>query len=603
MSIADFSGRSRLDACPGALQVHAAADGGLARVRVPGGRLTPFQLRELAEAASAYGGGVIELTSRANVQVRGLGPESPESPGSDPDNGTDSGAGGGFAARMAGAGLLPSATHERIRNILASPLTGLPCLPGPPGAGPAGSADVDGAGCPAGGGIVDVTPLVGELDRRLCARPALAALPGRFMFALDDGRGDVAGLGADAGILPTGPDEAALILAGTDTGLRVPLDGAVTALLAAAEAFLDELATRDVTAWRPRKRPLSPTGGTGPGEGPGESSDDGWDDGWDAGDLPGRLTAHIGSAAVVCSVRPLGGRIARLRLAGRLPLHAGDVLLLRDPGRVRGEVRVLARASVLDPRPPGLRRRGAARERAAELAAAPPDAASLLRTHLLLRTADLAAMGCVPGRPVCGDWHADPAHWSRLGERLPEVVRRHASAHPLEPGMPVEAARHELALPERRLVAALVRPPLALDAGRIVSGPTGRAALPAPVVRAVERLGAELSARPFRAPEAGRLAELGLGSRELAAAVRAGALLRVADGIVLLPGADVLAGRLLARLPQPFTVSQARQALGTSRRVAVPLLEHLDRRGLTERIDEVHRRCPAGAGRGSSPPR
>lgn len=62
--------------------------------------------------------------------------------------------------------------------------------------------------------------------------------------------------------------------------------------------------------------------------------------------------------------------------------------------------------------------------------------------------------------------------------------------------MPVEAARHELALPERRLVVALVRPPLALDAGRIVSGPADRAVLPAPVVRAVERLGAELSARP-----------------------------------------------------------------------------------------------------------
>ncbi|WP_440106524.1 SelB domain-containing protein [Streptosporangium sp. H16] len=341
--------------------------------------------------------------------------------------------------------------------------------------------------------------------------------------------------------------------------------------------------------WRPggsRERGLPPPAG-----------------GWDAGDLPGRLTAHIGSAAVVCAVRPLGGRIARLRLAGRLPLHAGDVLLLRDPGRGRGEVRVLARASVLDPRPPGLRRRGAARERAAELAEAPPDAASLLRTHLLLRTGDLAAMGCARGRPVCGDWHADPAHWSRLAERLAEVVRRHASAYPLEPGMPVEAARHELALPERRLVEALVRPPLALGAGRIVSGPAGRAALPAPVVRAVERLGAELSARPFLAPEAGRLAELGLGPRELAAAVRAGALLRVAEGIVLLPGTDVLAGRLLARLPQPFTVSQARQALGTSRRVAVPLLEHLDRRGLTERADEVHRYCPARAGRRSPVPR
>ncbi|GGO15869.1 hypothetical protein GCM10010116_31900 [Microbispora rosea subsp. aerata] len=73
-------------------------------------------------------------------------------------------------------------------------------------------------------------------------------------------------------------------------------------------------------------------------------------------------------------------------------------------------------------------------------------------------------------------------------------------------------------------------------------------------------------------------------------AVRAGALLRVGDGVVLAPGADRRAAALLARLPQPFTVSQAKAALGTSRRVAVPLLEHLGREGLTERVDEVHRR-------------
>ncbi|MFF5208372.1 SelB C-terminal domain-containing protein [Streptosporangium sp. NPDC000396] len=317
------------------------------------------------------------------------------------------------------------------------------------------------------------------------------------------------------------------------------------------------------------------------------------DGGRGEGRLPERLTAHIGSAAVACAVRPLGDRIVRLRLARPLPLHVGDVLLLRDPGRGRGEVRVLAAASVLDVRPPALRRRGAARDRAAELAAAVPDAASLLGTHRLLRTGDLLAMGCAPGSgPVCGDWHADPAYWSRMGERLADAVLRHRAEHPLEPGMPVEAARHELGLPDRRLVTALVRPPFTVADGRITEGPRG---LPAPVARAVDRLGAELSARPFLAPEAWRLAELGLGHRELAAAVSAGALLRVTDGIVLLPGADTRAAELLARLPQPFTVSQARQALNTSRRVAVPLLEHLDRRGLTERVDEVHRRCRASS--------
>ncbi|MCW2679247.1 MAG: translation elongation factor, partial [Frankiales bacterium] len=43
--------------------------------------------------------------------------------------------------------------------------------------------------------------------------------------------------------------------------------------------------------------------------------------------------------------------------------------------------------------------------------------------------------------------------------------------------------------------------------------------------------------------------------------------------------------RVLAALPQPFTLSAARQALGTTRRVAVPLLEHLDGRGWTRRLD------------------
>ncbi|WP_433515216.1 SelB C-terminal domain-containing protein [Nonomuraea sp. CA-143628] len=308
--------------------------------------------------------------------------------------------------------------------------------------------------------------------------------------------------------------------------------------------------------------------------------------------LPRRLTAHIGSAAVTCEVRTLGGRVVRLRLARPLPLHLGDVLLLRDPGRDRAEVRVLAGASVLDVRPPALGRRGAARAHAARLESAAPDAASALRIHRLLRAADLTAMigtsSDLGEGSVCGDWYADPQCWAELGERLADTARRYIIEHPLEPGMPIEAARHVLGLPDRQLVAALVRAPFTLAEGRIVTRPAG---LPEPVARAVERLRGELAAHPFQAPEAGRLAELGLGSREVAAAVRAGRLLRVAEGIVLLPGADVRAAELLRHLSQPFTVSQARRALDTSRRVAVPLLEHLDRSGLTQRVDEVHRRC------------
>ena len=90
---------------------------------------------------------------------------------------------------------------------------------------------------------------------------------------------------------------------------------------------------------------------------------------------------------------------------------------------------------------------------------------------------------------------------------------------------------------------------------------------------------ADLAGWPFMAPDAGRLRELGLDGRAIGAAARASLLLRVAEQIVLAPGADAEAARVLAGLPHPFTTAEARQALGTTRRVAIPLLEYLDRPG------------------------
>ncbi|MFI6237623.1 selenocysteine-specific translation elongation factor [Micromonospora sp. NPDC050784] len=299
--------------------------------------------------------------------------------------------------------------------------------------------------------------------------------------------------------------------------------------------------------------------------------------------LPATLTLHVGSAAVPVRVRPLGPDTVRLRLARPLPLLVGDRALLRDPGRhhVSGGVRVL------DVAPPPLARRGAAAARAQVLAELDgrPDLAGELRRRRLVRAGALVRMGVpVHAEPVAGDWLADPAHWRRLGERLTEEVARHAREHPLEPGMPVDALRQRLALPDRALVEALVRPPLRIHAGRV--GAASADALPEPVARAVQRVRAEYGDRPFRAPEADRLVDLGLGPREIGAAVRAGALLRLADNVVLLPDALDDAVRVLAGLPQPFTLSAARQALDTTRRVAVPLLELLDRRGATRRLPD-----------------
>ncbi len=316
-------------------------------------------------------------------------------------------------------------------------------------------------------------------------------------------------------------------------------------------------------------------------------------------DLPSTLTLHAGSAAVTVHVRPLGTDTARLRLARALPLRVGDRALLRDPGRHH----VAGGVTVLDVVPPPLRRRGAASARAAVLSTMDGHGDELgeLRRRGLVRRADLERMGVpVTVAPVAGDWLADPEHWRSLRRRLVDEVTRHARQRPLEPGVPAETLRQLLDLPDRALVDALVAPPLVVRAGRVAVGGT-TPALPDEVARAVERVRGDLAGQPFLAPEAARLAELGLGARQIGAAVRAGALLRVSDGVVLLPDAAEQAAAVLARLPQPFTLSEARRALGTTRRVAVPLLELLDRRGATRRLPD-DRRVVVHQATGAGPP-
>jgi selenocysteine-specific elongation factor len=378
--------------------------------------------------------------------------------------------------------------------------------------------------------------------------------------------------------------------------------------------------------------------------------------------FPPELLLHIGSARTQARLRVLGDGgapaavYARLLLRDRLPLHAGDRILLRDPGAAG---LAIYGATVLDPAPPPLGRRGAGTAAARELAGWPevPTAADLLRRHRLLRTATLTAMGVTdPPRPVAADWHADPAHWSSLRAELPAVVAAFLARDELAIGMPLDAARAALNLPTRDLIAALVSAPppeapavagsaeavpgsaagvgtsravapvptasearlgrLVIDGGylRIAAPerepsraePSGRAAsapsgapqaspaakgapapavsLPPRVANAVQAVLDDLAGDPFAAPDTERLRGLGLDARAIAAAARAGLLLRVADLVVLAPGADKEAARILSELPQPFTTSQARQALGTSRRVAIPLLEYLDRARVTDRL-------------------
>jgi selenocysteine-specific elongation factor len=304
-------------------------------------------------------------------------------------------------------------------------------------------------------------------------------------------------------------------------------------------------------------------------------------------ELPAELVLHVGSAGVPVRVRPLGGTVARLTLRERLPLQPGDRAVLRDPGGHR----VAAGAVVLDVDPPPLQRRGAAAARAEQLTRSHdgPDLRSELARRGALRRADAAALGLRVTEHeeirVEGDWLIAPERWARWCVDLTGVVDRYSADHPLEPAIPGEEARRAIDLPDLRLLSLL-----AAEVGlEQVAGRIRRPGVAPTLGADVERLAARLDAEPFAAPERPELDELGIGRREIAAAVAAGRLLRLPQDVLLPPDAPARAMRLLAALPQPFTVSAARQALGTTRRVAIPLLEHLDARGWTRRLDGVLR--------------
>jgi selenocysteine-specific elongation factor len=315
--------------------------------------------------------------------------------------------------------------------------------------------------------------------------------------------------------------------------------------------------------------------------------------------LPERPVVHVGTAAFGCRVRPLGPGAARLLLERAVPLRPGDRLLLRDPGS-----RALAGATVLDPEPPALARRGDAGRRSAALAATPGwpatsggSAGSVGSASTADWVADeLRRRGCVPVAQLRrlgleavdgvgvrrGDWLLDESLVPALSDRVRALV---SGADALADGLPTAAVAQELGLPVD-LVPAVVPSDLAVRSGRVRRP---EAELPAGVAAAVDTLLAEL-AGPFEAPPRDRLAALGLDRRAVAAAGRAGRLLVLEEGVVLGPGADRDALEVLSRLPQPFTASEARQALGSSRRVVLPMLALLDRTGRTVRLPDDRRR-------------
>ena len=306
--------------------------------------------------------------------------------------------------------------------------------------------------------------------------------------------------------------------------------------------------------------------------------------------VPRKLNLHVGTASVPVHVRGLDAEHARLTLQGRaFPLRLGDRLALRGPG-----LDALAGVEVVDMDPPLLNRRGAPVRRAQALRDQNPfDASAYVARKEAVMKETLAAAGFdVANKPASlvefRSWWVNAQAIARWTAQLRTLFDTHLTDHHLSDGLPLATALSALALPDDSLVSIAVAGARLKRDGAIIRDPHAAPRDLGPAEKSVAIVEAQLAKEPFVAPDAGTLDELGLGPIELAAAERAGRLLRVGP-IVLLPSAPQQAAEILSQQPGEFTLSQARQALGTTRRVAVPLLEYMDARGLTRRTSDSAR--------------
>jgi precorrin-3B synthase len=189
--------------CPGVLHAVQAKDGLLLRIRVPGGLIEANQLRTVADLSQNFADGTLEITSRANLQLRAI--RNQDLPH--------------VVQSISLAGLLPSPHHDRVRNIVASPIAGLD--------------DEE---------FMDPRPLIRELDRQLRAEPIFANLHPKFSFAIYGGPrrfsrdlDDISLEAVDSNAIP----HFHLSIGGASSGFVIKRTDAVTCMLAAAKMCIE----------------------------------------------------------------------------------------------------------------------------------------------------------------------------------------------------------------------------------------------------------------------------------------------------------------------------------------------------------------------------
>jgi selenocysteine-specific elongation factor len=327
------------------------------------------------------------------------------------------------------------------------------------------------------------------------------------------------------------------------------------------------------------------------------------------------VRVHHGSASSQARVVLLGAAalasgqqvLAQLRFKSPVFLFVGDRFIIRDCS----EESTLAGGLVLDVHAAAKNCRSAARQsllttRASAVGEARALAASILaRDHIAPRNSLLvqarfsatavsetvAQLVAAQDAVLAGDFVADASWWKNLIHLATSLIHNAHREHPEKIGLPLQELKQ--ALEKHQLVSGLFEA-LVADLGRQGFVQTGgsiraaihRPALPPRLQAAGAKLRAGLAAKPIETPPRKELTPDATAAQALRFLLETGEAIELGDEVVLLAEPFARAAEAIKkhiRERGPATVSELRQLLGTNRRVIVPLLERLDRDGVTLR--------------------
>jgi selenocysteine-specific elongation factor len=299
-----------------------------------------------------------------------------------------------------------------------------------------------------------------------------------------------------------------------------------------------------------------------------------------------RVQVYAGSGEHGATLRALDpdADFARLRLSRALPLAPGDRLVLRDPGRGR----TVAGVEVLDVAPV---------RRAADAADALglPLGERLMHAHHWISVADLPRVAGLADADVDGfvaslvdaglaeradGWLVEPATRARLRDESRTRVGAFHREKPTEPGLDLAVLARSLKADAAHLRAALADTPgLVVERGVVHDEQHATSVADSDEGRA---LVARFAASPYAPPAP---ADTGAPVALVRALVREGQLVDI-DGVVFAASAlGAARAQVVALLAERGTVTIAdiRDALGSSRKYTLPIVNWLDRNGVTRR--------------------